>query len=203
MGAGMGLVETENLWTRAAGGDAEAIGALLLQEAPRVLAFVQRRMSGELAALTEPQDLLQETYFHASRDFKAFVPDGDDALFRWLCRLALNRILETQRNQRRLKRGGGRQRVVDDESVSQLLDHVAVYRRTPSASASAHEVIRAVEDAICRLPDQQRKVIQLRHIEGLSVEETAERMHKAHDAIYWITKRAMASLRDELQDVDL
>jgi RNA polymerase sigma-70 factor, ECF subfamily len=197
-------VSDEELVRRASAGDADALGELLLRDAPRVLSFVTKQMPPLLRRTAEPQDVLQETYFDASRDFHQFTPDGEGSLFRWLCRIAMNRMVGLLRAQQRLKRGGGRRRLAEDEeSVTQLLEQLAVYRRTPSASAAAHEVVRAIEDAIRRLPEQHREVIQLRHIEGLSVEETAARMHKAHDAIYWLTKRAMASLRHELEPLDL
>jgi RNA polymerase sigma-70 factor, ECF subfamily len=198
------ITADHELMRRATAGDGDALGELLLREAPRVLSFINRQMPGLLRRTSDPQDVLQETYFDASRDFGQFTPDGDDALFRWLCRIAMNRMVGLLRAQQRLKRGGGRKRLAEDaESVTQLLEQLAVYRRTPSASAAAHEVVRAIEEAMCRLPEQHRDVIQLRHIEGLSVEETAARMHKAHDAIYWLTKRALASLRHELEPLDL
>lgn len=198
------ITSDHDLMRRAAAGDVDALGEMLLREAPRVLSFINKQIPALLRRTADPQDVLQEAYFDASRDFHRFTPDGDDSLFRWLCRIAMNRMVGLLRAQQRLKRGGGHRRLADDEdSVTQLLGQLAVYRRTPSASAAAHELVRAVEDAICRLPDQHREVIQLRHIEGLSVEETAARMRRAHDAIYWLTKRAMASLRHELEPLDL
>lgn len=56
----------------------------------------------------------------------------------------------------------------------------------------------AVRQAVAALPDRQRTALVLRHVFGLSAPETAERMGITPDAVRSLTKRATATLRDQL-----
>lgn len=65
-----------------------------------------------------------------------------------------------------------------------------------------HEVdvsdVLAVRQAVAGLPERQRTAVVLRHVVGLSAPDTAGRMGISADAVRSLTKRATASLRDQL-----
>ena len=56
----------------------------------------------------------------------------------------------------------------------------------------------AVRRAVAALPERQRTAFVLRHVQELTVEETAARMGASPDAVKSLTKRAAATLRDQL-----
>ena len=47
---------------------------------------------------------------------------------------------------------------------------------TPSDCAIANERLVAVATALMRLPDDQRRAVELHHLQGLSVAQIAERL---------------------------
>jgi RNA polymerase sigma-70 factor (ECF subfamily) len=53
-------------------------------------------------------------------------------------------------------------------------------------------------DALERLPQDYREVIILRHMEGLSFPEVAQRMHRTLDSVKKLWTRALAQLRRSL-----
>lgn len=59
----------------------------------------------------------------------------------------------------------------------------------------------AVRRVVAALPERQRAALVLRHVQELTVEQTAERMGCSTDAVRSLTKRATATLRDQLGDV--
>ncbi len=57
-----------------------------------------------------------------------------------------------------------------------------------------------VRRAVAALPERQRAAFVLRHVQDLTVEETAAQMGASADAVRSLTKRATAMLRDQLGD---
>lgn len=56
----------------------------------------------------------------------------------------------------------------------------------------------AVRRAVAALPERQRTAFVLRHVQELTVEETAAQMGASPDAVKSLTKRAAATLRNRL-----
>lgn len=186
---------------RAIAGDMQALESLLHARHDRLIRYVEKHMPPELRGAIEAADIVQDTYFEACRLFSGFQPAGDDSLFRWLVTIARHRTVDHLRAFRaRIKLGRSLQDAAE-EPVASLLEDLAVYRRTPSRSAASHEAMLALERAIERLPEEHRQVVQLRHIDGLSVEEVAQKMGRTPQAVYWLTSRALAAIREDLRSV--
>lgn len=56
----------------------------------------------------------------------------------------------------------------------------------------------AIRRAVAALPERQRSAFVLRHVQELTVEETAAQMGASADAVRSLTKRAAATLRGQL-----
>lgn len=54
---------------------------------------------------------------------------------------------------------------------------------------------------VSALPERQRAALVLLHVQQLTVQQTAERMGCSVDAVRSLTKRATATLRDQLGDM--
>ena len=200
--------EPENLLIeRAILGDLRALEVLLLRHHDRVLACVLRQMPQDLRRLHDPQDVLQDTCFEAFCRISQFQPQGEDCIFRWLATIARNRIVYLVRAQRAVKRGGGRARVdltdESSESLAVLLEQVAIYERTPSRSAAAHELTERVQGALGRLPPHYEQVIRLHYMQGLSVAETATHMGRTENGAQVLCHQALLALRHEMKTVSL
>lgn len=183
---------------RAIDGDGEALELLLEAHFGRLEQYVCRNIPAEIRSSIEPSDIVQETFYEACRLITGFDPAGEDAFFRWLATIARHHMIDLLRMNR-----SRRTRTVDggdeDHDVVVVLDQLSVYRRTPSRSAAAHEFMVAVEMAIGRLPADYRKAVTLRHLEGLSVEESAKQMQRSPDAVYWLCSRGLKALRADLR----
>lgn len=189
---------------RAAQGDEAAIARLLYAHNARLIAYVTKHMPSDLAAMFEPRDVVQDTYFQAVRQIATFRPDGPDPVLRWLLTIARNSLTDLVRMHRSLKRGGGKARArAGDNSVSSALAQLAAHRRTPSQSAAAHEFMATLERSIGQLPGDYQRVVTLRHIEGLDVAETARRMNRGPGAIHMLCSRALQALRENMKSASL
>jgi RNA polymerase sigma-70 factor (ECF subfamily) len=164
----------------------------LQQCAPRLLAYVQRKLPAALRSLVDPQDVLQDTCVEAFRRVNDFEPVGDDARYRWLVTIARNRVAALARNYRTRRRSQGLVQLVE------LLKELAVYTRTPSRSAMSHELVVAVQQAIEALEPTYREAIRLRYIDGLSIDEIAGRMGRTKGSVNMLCNRAMKVLKERL-----
>lgn len=84
-----------------------------------------------------------------------------------------------------------------------MLQDLALYSRTPSTSAAAHEFLWILEEALQKLSPDQRSAVRLRHIDGLSLAEAAARMQRSEDAVRKLSHRGLASLRIMLRTASM
>src|SRR5258706_478159 len=126
---------------------------LLQMHRKRMLAYWCAQIPASLRATVDAEDVVQECFFDACRQFTRFAALGDDCVFRWLAAIARNHLISLLRRQHALKRGGEDQ---GDHELVQTLEELAIHRRTPSKSVARRELLAPVEQAIERLPANYR-----------------------------------------------
>ena len=188
-----------------AGDNAAAFVAALRSHGRTVLDYVTRHIPDDLRGWLDPQDVLQETFFDAFRSSDSFPIGDPDAAARWLMTVARNRLVGHLRRRRAEKRGGGvaDRRIGLGDSLEGMLHELGVYSRTPSRSAVARELFSAVDEALDQLPSDYAQVIRLRHIQGLSQKDTANRMGRSEKAIERLCSRGLAELRIKMRSASL
>lgn len=197
------------LLASAVAGDVLALHALLNHFERPLLAYVNRVLPEGLRNTYDPLDILQETSIEAFRHVGTLRAADGAGVGAWLKTIARNRITSLARSHAAAKRGGGRQldftaaagatgAVADgdgDDGILRLLDALAVYHRTPSQSAAAHELALVLDNSIQELPEDQRRAIRLRHFEGLSADVAAQRMDRSEQAFHALCTRGYKQLR--------
>jgi RNA polymerase sigma-70 factor (ECF subfamily) len=182
-------------------GTPTALGALLdvYRNYLRLLARVEigRRLQGKLDA----SDLVQETFLEAHRNFARFQGTSEPQLAAWLRQILaakvanlLRHYIGTQGRDVRLEQ----QLAVDlDQSSRMLGQELVAAINTPSQQAADREQGVLLADALERLPPDYRETLVLRHLEGLSFPEVAERMGRSVDSVQKLWLRGLARLRHE------
>jgi RNA polymerase sigma factor (sigma-70 family) len=112
----------------------------------------------------------------------------------------MTRLLERARTSRQRTESVLRS-VAGTDPVLGLLEQLAVYERTPSQSAAAHETMAAVQRALRRLTADHATVIRLRYVDRLSAIDAAGRLDRSPAAVDKLLQRAMAALRVELRSL--
>jgi RNA polymerase sigma-70 factor (ECF subfamily) len=176
----------ENVLAAAKGGANWAWAVIYGELAGPVTGYLSTR------GATEPEDLCSETFLQVARGIHAF--SGDRAAFRsWVFVIAHRRLLDARRAEIRRPTS-----IVAPETFNGI----------PGAS-------RVDEDALARLStdrlwhvferltDDQRDVLALRVIADLTLEQTAEVTGKQIGAVKALQRRALASLRRDLQSMDV
>ena len=166
--------------------------AVLRANREHVLAYAGRHIPADLRRAIDPHDVLQDVCLEYFRRTGEVDPRDPDHARRLLLTMARNRIANLLAAHRAAKRGGAADR------VTELLEQLAVYERTPSRSALAHEVVATVRRSIDRLPPDYARCVRLRHLEQRPVAEVAAMMSRTEGAAHMLIQRALAALRAEL-----
>ena len=164
-------IESENgdlsLVRRVQRGDKSAYDALVLKYQHKVLKLVRRYVRDP----SEAEDVVQDAFIKAYRALPNFR--GDSAFYTWLFRIAIN----TAKNS--LVSAGRRPISVDldaqDAAAAELQSRLKD-TDTPERLLLTDEIRSVVNRAIDGLPEDLRRAIVLREIEGLSYEDIAASM---------------------------
>jgi len=185
----------------AAQGDRLALERLLLAHYDEIARRIQPKLPARLQSTQAVEDILQQTFMQAFRDIGRFQPQAGATFGDWLARIAENRLLDAIKQHDRQKRGGDLVRVEanpNDSCLLPLLEWIAGDDPHPSSQAARAEALHALNVAIAGLEPDQRDAIRLRLIEGLSLEETAERMQRTTAAVRGLVHRGKQNLRDAM-----
>ena len=114
----------DNLLARAREHDEGAMTELLRIHNQRLLDSVRAELGQRLRQRLESQDVMQQVYLDALRNIDQFVDMGHDSFFRWLRRIAVNRICDVDRKEFQALKRKGEVRAADlgrDASMIRLL----------------------------------------------------------------------------------
>ena len=192
----------ERLGSPGSGVNEVALQAALMELAPGHRAYVESRMPPGLRRVMGPDDILQEVWVTAFRDFGAARVTDRKSLAGWTMTLVKRRLLDQIRATRRLKRGREFRPLHDaapaSRSVAQLLDQLALTTTTPSRRFASKEAEFAVRIAIAGLPEHQRQALWLHYFEGLKLEQIAQRTGRTVGSVKMLLKRSRDAMRESL-----
>jgi RNA polymerase sigma-70 factor (ECF subfamily) len=120
----------------------------------------------------DAQDMTQEAFIKAYNSLSSFR--GDSRFSSWLYRIVSNVCLDFKRRQGR--RPASSLTVEDDEGENVELD-IADESQSPEALLERKLTREAVRRGLAELPDEQRQILLLREIQGLSYEEIGDAMN--------------------------
>jgi RNA polymerase sigma-70 factor (ECF subfamily) len=189
--------DTEELLRRAPD-DAQARGALLDRHRGRLRRMVALRLDPRLAARVDPSDVVQETLAEADRRLDGYLKDRPLPFYPWLRQIAADRLADEHRRHI----GAARRSLRREElpglpggSVLELADRLLDRGVGPSEAARGEELRARVRAALEGLPERDREVLVLRHLEQLSVREIAAVLGIAEGAVKVRHLRAVQRLR--------
>ncbi|MBY0587155.1 sigma-70 family RNA polymerase sigma factor [bacterium] len=181
-------------------GSFSAVGKLLDFYRGYLLTIANGELSSELAQKVAPSDLVQETCYQATRHFPQFEGKTDGELKAWLRQILLNNLRDAERRFRFAdKRECAREIPIDaNASGSGWVGQLAASDSSPSSLVANAEIKRILALEIELLSNEQRRVIQLRSLEGLGFEEVGQAIGKSADAARKIWARAIDELADRM-----
>ena len=157
--------------------------------------WLDPRLRGKL----DPSDLVQQTLTRAVSAHDRFR-GGDGQLAAWLRSILGNVLIDAAR-----KYGGDRHerslQAALEESSARLEAFLVADQTSPSERAERNERLLRLADALARLPDDQRRAVELRHLQGLALAEIAVEMDRSVDSVVGLIHRGLRALRKDLDEL--
>ena len=163
---------------RAKGGDREAIRFLYLRYADNVYGYVRTIVRDHHDA----EDVTQQVFAKLMTAISKYEDRGVPFVA-WLLRMSHNVAVDVVRARRTTP--------VEE-----------IYGVEVAAGGDASEQARSLHAALAALPEDQRQVVVLRHVLGLSPVEIAEQLGRTDSSVYGLHHRGRRALCAELERLD-
>jgi RNA polymerase sigma-70 factor (ECF subfamily) len=171
------LAQTRLAVARAKEGDRDALQFLYVRYSNNIYGYVRSIVRDD----HEAEDVTQHVFAKLMTTLVKY-DDRGVPFFAWLLRLARNVAIDHLRANRLLP-------------TEEVIDPNA----TCSNDLDRAEIVRA---ALATLPDEQREVVMLRHVVGLTPSEIADRMGRSESSIHGLHHRGRRALQRELVRLD-
>ena len=196
--------DVARLLQRAAAGDRDSWGELLIRHRERLRRMVAFRLDHRLQGRVDPSDVVQEAFLAASQHLPDYVRQPAMPFFLWLRGITGNKLLEVHRHHLGTKmRDAGREislyhgtlpGTTSAALAAQLLGHAT----RPSEAAMRAEAKIRLQEALNSMDPLDQEVLALRHFEQLSPAEAARVLGIKEKAAGMRYLRALKRLKEIL-----
>jgi RNA polymerase sigma-70 factor (ECF subfamily) len=173
-------------------GDEAAFRGLFDSFFPRLYRFALARLDGDHAAAS---DVVQQTFCRAIERLDTYR--GEAALYTWFCQVCRNAVIDYLRAMNREART-----VVlleDLPNVRAMLETFAApAAEQPDLRAWQQDVRRLVQATVETLPERYSDILELKYVDGLSVEDIAGHLNIGAKAAESLLARARSAFREAI-----
>jgi RNA polymerase sigma-70 factor (ECF subfamily) len=160
------------------------------------------QIGSELRGKVDPSDVVQETLLNAHRQREQFRGTTEAEKAAWLRRILAGTLADALRRMYADKRDAGREQSLQaalDQSSRRLEAFLAADEPSPSERARHNEQAMRLAAALAQLPDAQRQAVELRHLQGWSIDGISRHLDRTPAAVAGLLKRGLKQLREILQ----
>jgi RNA polymerase sigma-70 factor (ECF subfamily) len=155
------------------------------------------RLRGKL----DPSDIVQQTMLqaHCKRDQFRGRTEAERAA--WLRAILAHVMADAARKYGHGVLGRERSLEMSLEEFSRRLERwLEDSQPSPGQKLDRHEQLLRLADAMARLPEDQRRAVELRHLQGLPVSEIGQLMGRSTAAVGGLLQRGLRALREMLDE---
>ena len=178
------------------------VGKSLNHFRPVLLTLAEAMISSTLRGDLEASDLVQQTLLEAHCNAEKLALMSRDALFSWLRSALKHNVLDEVKHLMAQKNDIRRRvRASDLEASFIKLEQVLIADETsPSEVVQRNEQICIMLSALQTLPDNQRRAVMMKHLNGRSLKEIAEVLGLSEPATAGVLHRGRQRLAKCLEE---
>lgn len=168
-----------------------------------LLLLARLQMGTRLRAKVDASDIVQQAILHAHESRARFRGETEGEWLAWLRAILANALAAALRRFDTQARDPGRERSLEGElerSSSRLESLLVADQTSPSERAVRGEELLRLAHALARLPEDQRRVVELHYLRGLAVADVAEEIGRTRPAAVGLLFRGLKRLRELLRD---
>jgi RNA polymerase sigma-70 factor, ECF subfamily len=155
------------------------------------------RLRGKL----DPADVVQQVMARAVAALSGLRSAEAPVVTAWLRAILASELADVARHYDRDKRAVDRERSIEaelDRSTSGLGAWLAAEQSSPSQRACRNEDVLRLADSLAELPELMREAVVLKHCQGWTMQQIADRMNKTVPAVASLLRRGLEQLRAQL-----
>ncbi|NUQ65404.1 MAG: sigma-70 family RNA polymerase sigma factor [Pirellulales bacterium] len=167
----------------------------------RLILLARRCLDRRLLPKVDLSGVVQQTLLEAHQKQDDLCGLTDTEQVAWLRRAMANNLTDEVRRFTAAARDVTRERSLEralEDSAVRLGSWLAAKQPSPSQQAVRKEHLLQMAEALAQLPDDQRRAVELRHLQGLSVVEIAAVMERTPAAVGGLLARGLKRLREIL-----
>jgi RNA polymerase sigma-70 factor (ECF subfamily) len=167
--------------------------------------LARAQLDGHLRSKVDPADIVQQTLLLAHERMAQFRGQTEAELAAWLHAILVSQLAEAVRRFGSGMRDVALERSLEarlEESSARLQAWLTTEQTSPSQRAIRHEEALRLAWALGCLPEDQRRVVELKHLNGSSVEAISEELKRSKSAVAGLLCRGIKKLREILETPD-
>jgi RNA polymerase sigma-70 factor (ECF subfamily) len=175
--------------------DLAALGRLWGEHRERLLAMLDRRIDPGLRQRVGAEEILQNTFLDAAREWTSYQRGSRMRPYAWLYRLALDRLIEEYRKHTRSARNLKCELPWPDDYSAVLGGQLIDGGTGPLTAAQRAELADRVNKVLALLPDGDRDLLLMRYFDQLSAREIGDVCSLTENAVNVRVFRAIKKLQ--------
>jgi RNA polymerase sigma-70 factor (ECF subfamily) len=147
--------------------------------------------------------VIQQTLLEAHQGIVQFQGQNESQKAAWLRRILANNLTDAMRRLGAAARDVNREQSLQtalDDSSCRLQACLATDESSPSRKVIREEQLLRMADALTRLPEDQRRAVELHHLKGQPLAQVAEEMGRSKGAVASLVFRGLENLRTMLEE---
>jgi RNA polymerase sigma-70 factor (ECF subfamily) len=165
--------------------------------------LVRVQIGTHRAAKLDPSDIVQQAILHAHEKRSQFRGATEGEWLAWLRAILANALAAAARRFDTQARDIARERSLDaelDRSSTRMESLLAADQSSPSERVVRSEELLRLTRALARLPEDERRVVELHYLKELTVAQVAEAIGRTRPAAVGLLFRALKRLRGLLNE---
>jgi RNA polymerase sigma-70 factor (ECF subfamily) len=165
-----------------------------------LLLLARQVLDARLRGKLDASDIVQKTLLEAYQGLASFRGQSATELKAWLRAILTHNFTDAVRKfGPEVSHEQSLQAAVEESSL-RLEPWLAAEQSSPSQQAMRQEQLQRLAQALAQLLPDERTAVEMKHLQGRSVAEIAERLGRTEEAVGGLLRRGLSKLRQLLAE---